>query len=186
MLCNVITTQALLPISRISGYSYHNWPKIRVIPQGYHALLIWSHRKILYYDAISQTPYPWSNYKKNQTQTDDSLQDTWRVLFNPVSHGKKRMTEMLFYNRGDEGTQRLHARRHREGAWGISETPSLEVRLLFHKCERFLTLWHPRHPTTQVCNFPLVMHFLALYVYGNYCKPVYYLICLFYNIGNWT
>lgn len=109
MLWNVITTQALLPISSISfcflasGYSYHNRSKIAVIPQGYHALLIWSRRKILYY-VISKTPYPWSNYKKNQTQTDDSLQDTW-VLLNPLSHGKRVMTETLFYNREDEGTE---------------------------------------------------------------------------------
>lgn len=119
MLWNVITTQALLPISRISfcflasGYSYHNRPKITVISQGYHALLMWSHRKILYYYVIFQTTYPWSNYKKNQTQTDDSLQDTWLVLFNPVSHGKKAMTELLFYNRGDEGTQTISKKTQR-------------------------------------------------------------------------
>lgn len=56
-----------------SGCSSPKRPKITVIPQGYHALLIWSHRKILYYYVISQTLHPWSNYKKNQTQTEDSL-----------------------------------------------------------------------------------------------------------------
>lgn len=122
MLWNVIITQALLPLISFcflaSGYSYHNRPKITVIPRGYCALLIWSHKKMLYYYVISQTPYPWSNYKKNQTQTDDSLQDTWWVLFNPACHGKKGWLRCSSTTEAVKGHRR---------SLDISETPSLEV-----------------------------------------------------------
>lgn len=67
--------------------------------------------------------YPWSNYKKNQTNPNWgvlSLQDTWPVLFNTVSHGTQRLTVTLLYSRDNEGTQQLHARWHIRRSPGTS------------------------------------------------------------------
>lgn len=101
--------------------SYHNRPEMTVIAQGYLALLIWSHRKILYYYVISQTPCPCSNYKKNQTQNKDSLQDIWRVHRSTVSCGEKGVIE-LFSQQRRWRAQKLQAKWHTEGAWNISKT----------------------------------------------------------------